>query len=59
MLTAFASNSLEITALFILSSMAIVGAVKAAILGYDGERIGEDFALLVGGIYGLFIGLIV
>jgi hypothetical protein len=39
--------------------MAIVGAVKAAILGYDGERIVEDFAFLVSGIYGLFIGLIV
>jgi hypothetical protein len=59
MLTAFASNSLEITALFILSSMAIIGAVKAAILGYDGERIREDFALLVSGLYGLMIGLFV
>lgn len=58
-LTIFASNPLEITALFILSSMAVVGAVKAAILGYDGERICEDFALLAGGIYGLLIGLIV
>jgi Family of unknown function (DUF6064) len=58
-LTAFASNSLEITALFILSSMAVVGAVKAAILGYDGARIREDFALLAGGIYGLLIGLAV
>jgi hypothetical protein len=59
MLTAFASNSLEIIALFILSSMAVVGAVKAAILGYDGERIREDFALLAGGVYGLLIGLTV
>ena len=57
MLTAFASNSLEITALYILSSMAVVGAVKAAILGYDEERIREDFALLAGGVYGLLIGL--
>ena len=59
MLTVFASNSLEITALFILRSMAVVGAVKAAILGYNGERIREDFALLAGGIYGLLIGLVV
>ena len=58
-LTAFASNSLEITALYILSSVAIIGAVKAAILGYNGQRIREDFALLVSGIYGLLIGLVV
>jgi hypothetical protein len=58
-LTAFASNTFEITALFILSSMAVIGAIKAAIVGYDGARIPEDFALLVSGIYGLLIGLIV
>jgi hypothetical protein len=58
-LTAFASNSLEITALFILSSMAVVRAVKATILGYEGERIREDFALLGSGLYGFLIGLVV
>jgi hypothetical protein len=58
-LTTFASNSLEITALFILSSMAVIGSVKAAIVGYDGERIPEDIALLVSGLYGLMIGLVV
>lgn len=58
-LTAFASNHLEIAALFILSSMAVIGSVKAAIVGYDGERIREDIALLVSGLYGLMIGLVV
>jgi hypothetical protein len=58
-LTAFASNQLEITALFILSSMAVIGSVKAAIVGYNGERIYEDIALLVSGLYGLMIGLVV
>ena len=59
MLTCFASNQLEITALFILSSMAVIGSVKAAIIGYDGECIREDIALLVTGLYGLVIGLVV
>jgi hypothetical protein len=58
-LTAFASTQLEIIALFILSSMAVIGAVKAAIMGYDGERIYEDLALLASGVYGLVIGLVV
>lgn len=58
-LTAFASNQLEITALFILSLMAVIGSVKAAIVGYNGERIYEDIALLVSGLYGLMIGLVV
>jgi Family of unknown function (DUF6064) len=58
-LTAFASTQLEIIALFILSSMAVIGAVKAAVVGYDGERIYEDIALLASGIYGLAIGLVV
>ncbi len=39
--------------------MAIIGSVKAAILGYDGERVREDIALLVSGLYGLLIGLVV
>jgi hypothetical protein len=59
LLTAFASNRLEIIALLILSSMAVIGSVKAAILGYGGERIREDFALLASGVYGLMMGLIV
>jgi hypothetical protein len=59
LLTAFASTQLEMIALFILSSMAVVGGVKAALIGYDGEWIYEDIALLVSGLYGLMIGLIV
>jgi hypothetical protein len=39
--------------------MAVIGSVKAAIIGYDGERIYEDIALLVSGLYGLMIGLVV
>jgi Family of unknown function (DUF6064) len=57
-LTAFASNQLEIIALLILASMAVIGSVKAAIIDYDGERIPEDYVLLVSGVYGLLIGLI-
>jgi hypothetical protein len=56
-LTAFASNQLEAIALFILSWMAVIGAVKAAFLGYSGERIREDIAMLVSGLYGFIIGL--
>ncbi len=58
-LTAFASNQLEMIALFILSSMAVVGGVKAALIGYDGEWIYEDIALLLSGIFGFVIGLVV
>jgi hypothetical protein len=46
-------------ALFILSSMAVIGGVKAALIGYDGERIHEDLALLLCGIVGFVIGLVV
>jgi hypothetical protein len=59
LLTAFASTQLEMIALFILSSMAVVGGVKVAFIGYDGERIYEDLALLVSGIFGFVIGLAV
>jgi hypothetical protein len=55
--TAFASSELEIVALFIISAMAIMGAIKAAVIGHDGKRIREDLALLVTGLYGLMIGL--
>lgn len=54
-LTAFASNQLEITAIYILSSMAVVGGVKAAFIGYERVRIYEDIALLVVGVYGLWL----
>jgi hypothetical protein len=37
--------------------MAVIGSVKAAVVGYDGERIYEDLALLASSIYGLAIGL--
>jgi hypothetical protein len=33
--------------------------VKAALIGYNGERIYEDLALLLSGIFGLVIGLVV
>ena len=59
LLTAFASTKLEMIALFTLSSMALVGGVKAVIIGYDGERIYEDLALLGSGIFGFVIGLVV
>jgi hypothetical protein len=36
----------------------VIGGVKAAFIGYDGERIREDFALLISGIDGFVIGLI-
>jgi hypothetical protein len=39
--------------------MAVVGGVKAAFIGYGGERIYEDLALLVSGIFGFAIGLAV
>jgi hypothetical protein len=32
---------------------------KAAFVGYNGERIREDIALLVSGLYGVMIGLVV
>ncbi|MBU1626628.1 hypothetical protein KKB18_04590, partial [bacterium] len=54
-LTTFASNQLEITAIYVLSSMAVIGGVKAALIGYEGERIYEDIALLVSGVYGLWL----
>jgi hypothetical protein len=57
MLTALTASSLDVTVLFILSSMAVVGGVKAAMIGYDGVRIREDLALLASGLYGLAIGL--
>jgi hypothetical protein len=56
-LTAFASNSYETTALFILSFIALIGSVKAAFVGYGGERIPEDMALLASGLYGLVVRL--
>jgi hypothetical protein len=59
LLTAFASTRLEMIALFILSSMAVVGGVKAALIGYDEEWIYEDIALLLSGIFGFVIGLVV
>jgi hypothetical protein len=37
----------------------VIGGVKAAIIGYDGERIHEDLALLLSGIFGFVIGLVV
>lgn len=58
-LTAFASSQLEMIALFILSSMAVIAAIRAAVIGFDGERIYEDFALLASGIYGFVMGLVV
>jgi hypothetical protein len=45
--------------LIVGGSMAVIGSVKAAVVGYDGERIYEDLALLASGIYGLLIGLVV
>jgi hypothetical protein len=59
LLTAFASSRLEMIALYILSSMAVIGGVKAAFIGYGGERIYEDLALLLSGIFGFVIGLVV
>jgi hypothetical protein len=59
LLTAFASTQLEMIALFVLSSMAVIGGVKAVFIGYDGERIYEDLALLLSGIFGFVIGLVV
>jgi hypothetical protein len=58
-LTAFASSQLEMIALFILSSMAVIAAIRAAVIGFDGERIYEDLALLASGIYGFVMGLVV
>jgi hypothetical protein len=52
-LTVVVSNQPEMITLFILSAMALVAAARAAIKGYDGERVYEDFALLASGIYGL------
>jgi hypothetical protein len=37
----------------------VIGGVKAAFVGYNGERIYEDLALLLSGIFGLVIGLVV
>jgi hypothetical protein len=37
----------------------VIGGVKAAFIGYDGERIYEDLALLVSGMFGFVIGLVV
>jgi hypothetical protein len=37
----------------------VLGGVKAALIGYNGERIYEDLALLLSGIFGLVIGLVV
>jgi hypothetical protein len=59
LLTAFVSTQLEMIALFILSSMAVIGGAKAALIGYGGERIPEDLALLLSGIFGFVIGLVV
>jgi hypothetical protein len=36
----------------------VIGGVKAAFIGYDGERIYEDLALLLSGIFGFVIGLV-
>lgn len=54
-LTAVVSNPFEMAALCILSLMGIVAGFRAAIRGYDGERVYEDLALLAAGIYGLVI----
>ncbi len=59
LLTAFASTQLDTIALYILSSMAITAAVRAALVGFDGERIYEDLALLASGVYGFVIALVV
>jgi hypothetical protein len=59
LLTAFASTRLEMIALYIVSSMAVIGGVKAAFIGYGGQRIREDIALLSSGIFGFVIGLVV
>jgi hypothetical protein len=58
-LTTFTSTGLERIALFILSSMAVIAGIKVALIGYDGERIYEDLALLLSGIFGFVIGLAV
>lgn len=57
-LTAVASNQPERITLFILSVMGLVASVRAAIKGYDGERVYEDLALLASGLYGLAMWLV-
>jgi len=52
-LTAVTPNQPEMITLIILSVTAVVAAARAAIKGYDGERVYEDFALLASGICGL------
>jgi hypothetical protein len=59
LLTGFTSNQLEMIAVFILSSIAVIGGVKAAFVGYAGERIYEDLALFMSGIFGFVVGLVV
>jgi Family of unknown function (DUF6064) len=54
---AFALNPYETKALCIPALMALVASVKAAFVGFDGERIPEDIALPASGLYGLGIGL--
>ena len=45
LLTAVVSNRVEMIALFILSLLAILAAVRTAIRGYDGERVYETLFL--------------
>jgi hypothetical protein len=37
----------------------VIGGVKAAFIGYDRERIYEDLALLLSGIFDFVVGLVV
>jgi hypothetical protein len=37
----------------------VIGGVKVTFIGYNGERIYEDLALLLSGTFGLVIGLVV
>jgi hypothetical protein len=50
-------NPYETKALCIPALTALVASVKAAFVGFDGERIPEDIALPASGLYGLGIGL--
>jgi hypothetical protein len=49
-LTAVVSNQPEMITLVMLSVMAVAAAARAAIKGYDGEGVYEDFAFLASGI---------